>query len=314
MTEFKNIDIENEFLKGNTDFSGSLNLSDLWFLNGSDNKFSIMFFREELYEAFKIRIFRNSEEVVDTSDDSLPGSWDLMLIELFFFFFSITRIKNGFSLKSTPFIHHGKGKEADLDKKIEIKIITQTEESKEKRLALNPEGKCKYIHLTNKLVTIAHMKSLIEATSCRFMLIYILAKAYVYRLEGFLNDIANVLLKRKTILTIPERIINFLLFKGELSRIEKLYTNFTLFQSQYLFVMPLRMHRVNDMSQYWDDLYSFYRIKAINDEVISKINSLTVLTRNHHASFISKLLHFFAAIGAVASIIKLSEFAHRFFN
>ena len=56
--KIKNIDIENEFLKGNTDFSGSLNLSDLWFLNGSDNKFSIMFFREELYEAFKIRIFR----------------------------------------------------------------------------------------------------------------------------------------------------------------------------------------------------------------------------------------------------------------
>lgn len=97
MTELKNIDIENEFLKGNTYFSGSLNLSDLWFLNGSDNKFSIMFFREELYEAFKIRIFRNSEEVVDTGDDSLPGSWDLMLIELFGSRFAITRIKNGFS-------------------------------------------------------------------------------------------------------------------------------------------------------------------------------------------------------------------------
>lgn len=94
---------------------------------------------------------------------------------------------------------------------------------------------------------------------------------------------------------------------SELRKIEKLYTQYVLFKNNYLYSFPLQHGSVNELPDIWDNVYDFYRIEKLSDEVIEKINALTLLSRGRHSSIQSSYLFIFAVCGCIVSFIKIVE-------
>ena len=294
--------IEN-FFRSDAPFYGRLNLHDLWFFNGTDKNFKINFLRRELYECFKIELYTNGKEITDTDFD-YHKKWDLCLIEIFDSKFSIQRTQTGFSISSVHNDLYSSKDDSEI-RKIEIETHVISEEELLSKGKSNE--KCNYISLGNKKVTIEQADFLIEPTACRFMILYILAKAYYYRLEFYANKISDILFNKRSKY---EKFVNLIPIKikhSELQKIESFYKDYIFFDTRYLFCVPLNITRVHDLANIWDDLYSFYKIKTLNDEVISKINALTLLSRGCHANKLSNYMFLFAILGCSVSVIKLVE-------
>lgn len=168
---------------------------------------------------------------------------------------------------------------------------------------INPDGKCKYMKLSNHRIVIAQEEHLAEPVCCRTMLIYILAKAYTYKLEELLDMLSDkALFKEHNIVTTLWAWFcgMFPFFPiGPIHSINKLYKDVVKFKNQYFFSIPISLHRAEDLPKAWDDLYSFYRIKTISDEINLKINDLTLLSRNAHASVITCYMFIMALLGVL---------------
>lgn len=297
--------IVKNFFYSDEPFKGQLNLHDLWFFNGTDKKYKINFLRKELYECFKIKLFTKGDEITDTNSDYYK-KWDLCLIEIFDTKFSIQRTDTGFCIYS---IQNDLYKNSDSYTEIrKIEIETLKISNEELPSEESSSNRCNYVSLGNKKVIIKQVEYLIEPTACRFMLLYILAKAYYYRLEFFVNKIEFFLFNERPLLEKIVSLISFNLIKNKgHKKIESLYREFILFESHYLFCVPLNITRVHDLANIWDDLYSFYKIKTLNDELISKINTLTLLSRGKHAKKMSNFMFLFAVLGCIVSLIKIWE-------
>lgn len=310
------LSMENDFLLGKTFFStkgstfkGNVKLCDLWFFNTS-TKSRLKFFRDELYEAFEIKVFKNGAEITDT-DDKIFGCWDMCLFEVFDSRFAVKRTASGFEIKYTPgycYTKSDKKHHSFINPLIKnIDIIHTSANSQEEIEKTNPDGICKFIKLTNTKVKICSYKNQKETRCGRFILLYILAKAYYFRLEHYLRLISVVIDKRKSV---GNRILNAMPVKlgfSELRKIEKLYTQYVLFKNNYLYSFPLQHSSVNELPDIWDNVYDFYRIKKLSDEVIEKINALTLLSRGRHSSIQSSYLFIFAVCGCIVSFIKIVE-------
>ncbi|MGN0916171.1 MAG: hypothetical protein ACI4NE_07475 [Succinivibrio sp.] len=299
-----------DFFKFNK-FESVLNLRELWFFNGQDPKWKIRFLRDELYECFSIKLYKEGSEICSSNDTGLYHKWDLCLIELFGSRFSIQRKGNSFLVSSKSYFQTNNKSEDAYNSERQIEIVKTVSTTSEEIRSFNKHGKCSYISLGNKRIEILQAEYLLEPTACRFMLLYVLAKSYYYCLESYAHRISDEIFSSPKKLT---NVVNILPFKlGKSQKIEEIYSDCILFESKYLFTVPLNITRVQDLSDIWDDLSDYYKIKALNDEMISKINSLTLLIRTKHATMLSSYMTTFAIIGVFVSVLKIVELVRSFF-
>ena len=306
--------------------------------DGSIKAFPIRFLKREIVDCYRIRIFRKGREFRGREDFdrgledpsfNLHGTWDFMLIELFESRFAIRRIVEtgndgksveSFIIHSRPALggspHSGKDCARDdgngeWDDGRTMRIVKQitgpldcapgspalTSEN-----TINPGAQCKYMLLSNKKIVIAQNRILAEPICCRTILLYLLAKAYTYKLKKMLDELSYKALfnNRSGFWAWLGARLGWaapLLHIGPYHAINNINEEIVKFKNLYFYSLPINLYRVEELAATWDDLYSFYRIKEISEELNAKINDLLVLSRNSHASLMASYMFLFALVG-----------------
>lgn len=316
--------------------------------NSKEKKvFPIRFLRPEIADSYKIRVFRrgveySGKEAFDRGKkderENLFGTWDFLLIELFDSRFTVRRkmkllmdgtIQESFEIRSRPALSiapardRARRKEARRNgwndnrsvviKKEIVSLGKDVPEEKKKQALwdaciINPNGKCKYVKLSNKEIRGRKDPSVAEPVCCRVMIIYILAMSYTYKFKMLLDEISyKTLFKEHSFCSWVSRHVGRwipVLPVGPDNAVNRINNEVVKFKNLYFYSMPLNLNRVEDLTATWDDLYAFYRIKEISSELNAKINDLTMLSKNSHASMMTTYMFIFAACSCFLAIMK----------
>ncbi len=285
-------------------------LHDMWFLNGDSKKYPIRFLRKELADSFHARVFRAGKEYIgkdDFDESKLCGTWDLLLIELFDNRFVVSRTQSGFQIESLPVFCIYKRRSGAENTLRSIEVTKKIVDAGLDGLPAISNGKCKYVKLANKGITVEMDKAEIaEAVCCRSMILYILAKSYTYKLEAFLEELSSLAMFTKV--DCRTSLCQMFPFNPQRNKVNRIYKEIVNFKNHYFFMVPLNLNRVDDLADVWDDLYSFYRIKTITDEISLKINDLTLISKNTHASVITMYMFFFALLSLLLKAGDIANF------
>ena len=270
-------------------------VSDCWFLNSNNMKWGLKFFRKNIYKEYRVCIFKkdsldNLVNVVDINDENLHDSWKILLINLFDIRFSIERDFDKITIKSQAKDDiYDFGPTTMYIEKIVVDSVQNLPESNQK--------KCRNIDISNKKITIYQTKPLIEFSSNRLALIYILAKAYIYKLEDFLEKLVAETKQNRSL----KQRLKFWQVRS------KLYENVQMWNAFYLFTVPLNVNRVIELSLMWDDLVEFFKLKTLVDEVGIKIKELAAIYNDVRIDKMNINMYILTIIGTLATILSLKN-------
>ncbi|WP_406018935.1 hypothetical protein [Succinivibrio sp.] len=270
--------IVDDYLSGKYSPKNWFSIHNCWFLNGQDKSWYIRFFRESLFDAFYVCVVKNNTEVESIEDTSIYASWDALLIKVFGLRFSIVREKDSLvifrgSNDSKTDIYGIGSQLIVIKKKVVDKIVIDKN--------ANNEKKCANLVIHNRELIVSQTAELIECSSCRLSLIYILARSYVYKLEEYVRKISE-----------NPNIAN------------KTYIEMQQWKTRYMFVMPLQTNRVGELFFMWEDLYSYFGIDQLIKEMEGKLKEISLLENSKKLDRLnSKMLYLtiFATVSAVVS-------------
>lgn len=253
-------------------------IHNCWFLNGQDKSWYIRFFKESLFNAFYVCVIKNNKEIESLDDSSIYACWDSLLIKVFELRFSIVRDNDTFVI-----FRDSIGRESDIygigsqliviKKKVVDKVIFDKNLSNEK--------KCMNLVIHNRELIVTQTPELIECSSCRLSLIYVLARAYIYKLEEYVRKITE-----------NPNIAN------------KTYIEMQQWKTRYMFIMPLQTNRVGELFFMWEDLYSYFGIGQLIREMEGKLKEISLLENSKKLDKLNgKMLYLtiFATVSAVVS-------------
>ena len=283
MAENKNI--EKDFLCGEYEPSNWRSVHECWFLNGQSKKWKIRFFKESLYNVFFVSVIKNNQEFSDfenDSSDSIYGKWDVLLIKLFGIKYTVRRNEDNNLVVSRGIASASDERFQNRTKLIEIQknIVSQVNNDKnpgsDQRMCLN-------LIVNNQELQISQIAPIIECSSCRLALIYILANAYVYKLDEYVRRI-----------TVNPDLAN------------NTYIDMQNWKTQYLYRKPLHINRVTELFFMWEDLYSHFGIEESVREMEEKLREISRLENSKKIDKInSKMfwLTLFATLTALVSCV-----------
>lgn len=271
-------DLVEKFLSGNYCPKYWHSIHNCWFLNGQDQSWFIRFLRESLFNVFYVSVIRNNQEIKSLDDSSIYANWDALLIKVFDLYFSIKRDNDTFVISRDTtdgrVDKYGIGSRLIVVKrKIVDKVIFEKNTYNEK--------KCMNLVIHNKELIVSQTSELIECSSCRLSLIYVLARAYVYKLEEYVRKITE-----------NPNIAN------------KTYIEMQQWKTRYMFVMPLQTNRVGELFFMWEDLYSYFGIGQLIKEMEGKLKEISLLENGRKLDKLNnKMLYLtiFATLSAVVS-------------
>ena len=280
MTDSKNI--EKDFLNGEYEPHSWRSVHECWFLNGQTKKWMIRFFKDALYSEFFVSVVKNNQELPNFEDDSIYGKWDVLLIKLFGFKYSVRRNQDNnlevfrASDPDSDERFQNKSKLLEIKKNIVSQVTCDRNSPQDQR-------KCSNLIVNNQELIISQIAPIIECSSCRLALIYILANAYVYKLDEYVRRI-----------TVNPDLAN------------NTYIDMQNWKTQYLYRKPLQINRVTELYFMWEDLYSYFGIEESVREMEEKLREISRLENSKKIDKInSKMfwLTLFATLTALVSCV-----------
>ena len=277
--------IEKAFLNGEYEPLNWRSVHECWFLNGQSKKWKIRFFKESLYNVFFVSVIKNNQEFSDfenDSSDSIYGKWDVLLIKLFGIKYTVRRNEDNNLVVSRGIDSASDEKFQNKTKLIEIQKNIVSQANNDKNLG-SDQRMCLNLIVNNQELQISQIAPIIECSSCRLALIYILANAYVYKLDEYVRRI-----------TVNPNLAN------------NTYIDMQNWKTQYLYRKPLQINRVTELYFMWEDLYSYFGIEESVREMEEKLREISRLENSKKIDKInSKMfwLTLFATLTALVSCV-----------
>ncbi|MBQ9219941.1 hypothetical protein [Succinivibrio sp.] len=279
MSDSKNI--EKDFLNGEYEPHSWRSVHECWFLNGQTKKWMIRFFKDALYSEFFVSVVKNNQELPNFEDDSIYGNWDVLLIKLFGLKYSVRRNQDNnlevfrASDSDSDERFQNKSKLLEIKKNIVSQVTCDRNSPQDQR-------KCSNLIVNNQELIISQIAPIIECSSCRLALIYILANAYVYKLDEFVRRItANPKLAIKT------------------------YSEMQDWKTRYFYRKPLQTNRVIELFFMWEDLYTHFGIEDSVREMEEKLREISRLENSKKIDRLNNLMLYLSIVATLSTLFSL---------
>ena len=248
---------------------------DCWFLNGTSSKWNIGFLRDELYKEFFVSVFKNHSEIENFNDPSLYGNWDELFVRVFNLEFLIKRKLNGFVIYTKNPKSDSQNEQYSKSIILRKKLVDSTSD-----VPSNGELKSRNLQISNRVIEISQTESLIETSCCRFAIIYVLAKAYVTKLDNYVRSIAD-----------------------DPNNARKMYEDMQLWKTKFMYVVPLNTNRVVELSFMWEDLYNHFRIDLLVKEMERKLKEITLLEQSKKIDTLNSRMLYLSVVATISAIV-----------
>ena len=263
-------------------------LADCSFINGRNN-YKVKFMYEHISDVFQIAPVMDGQQFTNLADTNLYEKWNYLLVKVFGIRFVVHRADNTFV------VHVKDGYDIS-----EFRIFRTASE-----IALPETYKDSYrvgettsISLHNKELQVIAPQNMLESVCCRTTVLYILAQAYIKRMQYDLNRLITLGKENK-------KSSGGFFFRKE-NTVDLLFQDATEFKIRYILDMPLKTNRVEDTAVIWNSLYQFYNVKQYVADLDSKMKDVKLLLDNKGMNILAatgnKIAYIAAAVGVFGSI------------
>ena len=263
-------------------------LTDCWFINGNKNSFKVRFMYEHIADEILIAPMLNNEWQTDLNTN-LFGNWDCLFVEIFNVRFAVLRDDNSFVIRFM-----------DGYDITDFKILkTSSETAPHKLFSSSVQiSDTTFIQIHNRELQVITPRNMCESVSCRTAILYMLAQAYIKRMQSSLD---NLITLGKT----PRRSYGGGFLKRNIP-IDDLFQDATEFKIRFILDMPLKINRVEDTARIWSLIYQYYNVKQYILDLDSKMKDVKLLLDNkcmNHIAITGNRISYFAAIFGLLGVL-----------